>query len=164
MRLHLRPATPSDATTIATLVRELAADEGLEAEVRSTPEDLARLLFGRDAVGHALLAEVDDEVVGFALYFRNLSTLLGRPGLYLEDLYVRPAWRGRGVGRALLASLAQEAVARGYGRLDWAVQRANTSARAVYRHLGARELDDWLLCRLEGTALAQLAAAAPAAP
>lgn len=153
----IRPATPHDVPLVLSLIRELAAYEKLEHEVVATDADLAEALFGERAVAEAVIADVAGEPAAYALFFPNFSTFLGKPGLYLEDLYVRPAFRGRGIGRALLQHLAGIAVARGWGRMDWAVLAWNTPAIGFYERLGARILPDWRTCRITGEALARLA-------
>lgn len=157
----IRPARADDSPAIAALIRELAAYERLEAEARATAADIARHLFGAHPAAEALIAEVGGEPVGFALFFTNFSTFVGRPGLYLEDLFVRPEHRGRGLGRALLAAIARLAVERGCGRVDWAVLDWNEPSIGFYRSLGANPMDDWTVFRLAGPALADLAAHHP---
>lgn len=157
----IRPARPGDCEAIHAMVRELAEFERLAHEHVATPDDLRSGLFGARPSAEAAIAEVDGEVVGFALLFPTFSTFLGRPGLWLEDLYVRPAWRRRGIGRALLAHVAGLARARGCGRLEWAVLDWNERAIALYRSLGAVPLDDWTTMRLTGGALAGAAVSRP---
>jgi GNAT superfamily N-acetyltransferase len=155
--LHsIRPALPDDAATIATLIGELAAYEKLAHEAQATAEDIRRSLFGPRPFAEALIAEADGEPVGFALFFHNFSTFRGRPGIYLEDLFVRPEHRGKGLGKALLAQLARLAVERGCGRLEWAVLDWNEPSIAFYRSLGARAMDEWTVYRLDGEALERL--------
>jgi GNAT superfamily N-acetyltransferase len=149
----IRAATAADVGTVLGFIRDLAAYEKLAEHVVATEDDLRRWLFGPDAVAEVLLAVDDDVPVGFALFFRNFSTFLGRPGLYLEDLFVRESARGRGIGKALLTHLASLAASRGYGRVEWAVLDWNTPAIDFYRSLGATMLDDWRICRLTGEAL-----------
>lgn len=144
----IRPARPGDEAAILGLIRELADYERLAQEVTATPALLAEHLFGASAVAEALLAERDGEAVGFALFFRNFSTFLGRPGLYLEDLYVRESCRGQGIGRALLAQLADLARARGYGRMEWSVLNWNQPAIEFYQSLGAEPMSEWTVYRL----------------
>ncbi|MFP4208509.1 MAG: N-acetyltransferase family protein [Wenzhouxiangella sp.] len=144
----LRWAEPGDEAGILGLIRELAEYERLAHEVTATPALLAEHLFGEDAVAEALLAEIDGEAVGFALFFRNFSTFLGRPGLYLEDLYVRQSQRGRGIGRALLGRLAELARQRGYGRMEWSVLDWNQPAIEFYQSLGAQAMSEWTVYRL----------------
>ena len=153
----LRPAAASDVPVILAFIRELAAYERLEHLVTATEADLAHHLFGPRPAAEVVLAEVDDRPVGFALFFSNFSTFLGRPGLFLEDLYVQPSFRSQGVGRALLAHLAGLAMARGYGRVDWNVLDWNSPAIAFYESIGASVLPDWRTCRLTGDTLAALA-------
>ena len=160
----IRPARPDDCGTIAELIRELAVYERLEDQARATPEDLRRDLFGPRPFAEALIAEVDGEPVGFALFFHNYSTFRGQPGLYLEDLFVRPEARGRGIGRAFLAELAKMAVERGCGRLEWAVLDWNEPAIDFYRSLDALPMDDWTIFRLADGPLARLAERAGEGP
>jgi GNAT superfamily N-acetyltransferase len=138
-------------------VRELAEYERLAHEVIATVEDLAAALSGPQPYAHALIACRDESPVGFALFFYNFSTFLGRPGLYLEDLYVRPAARGHGVGQRLLRELAQVALARGCGRKEWSVVDWNAPAIGFYRSLGAQPMEEWTTYRLTGAELARLA-------
>jgi GNAT superfamily N-acetyltransferase len=158
-RFRIEPARPADAADIVTFVRELAEYERLLHEVRIEPADLERDLFGPRPFAEAAIAREGDEAVGFALWFHNYSTFAGRPGLYLEDLYVRPAFRGRGYGEALLRYLARLAVERGCARFEWAVLDWNEPAIAFYRKLGAVAMDDWTVQRVTGDALRTLAAA-----
>lgn len=153
----IRPARPEDAETLVALIRELAAYERLEHQAQATPEDLRRHLFGPQPHAEALIAEVDGRPVGFALYFHSFSTFRGRPSLYLEDLFVQPAQRGRGLGKSLLRHLARLAVDRGCGRMEWAVLDWNAPAIAFYRSLGARPMDDWTVYRVDGEAMERLA-------
>ncbi len=156
--LRIEPAQPADAALIVALVRELAEYERLLQEVRITPDDVHRDLFGPRAFAEAVIARVGDEPVGFALWFHNYSTFAGRPGLYLEDLFVRPAFRGRGYGEALLRHLARVTVERGCARFEWSVLDWNEPAIAFYRKLGAVPMDDWTVQRVSGDALLALAA------
>jgi len=155
---RIEPAQPADAALIVALIRELAAYERLLDEVRVTPDDLHRDLFGPRAFAEAVVARVGDEPIGFALWFHNYSTFEGRPGLYLEDLFVRPSFRGRGFGEALLRHLARVAVDRGCARFEWSVLDWNEPALAFYRKLGAVPMDDWTVQRVSGAALLALAA------
>jgi len=155
--LRIDPAQPGDATLIVTLVQELAEYERLRHEVRLTRDDVARDLFGPRPYAEAVIAREGDEAVGFALWFHNYSTFAGRPGLYLEDLYVRPPFRGRGHGEALLRHLARLAIERGCARFEWAVLDWNAPAIAFYRKLGAVAMDDWTVQRVTGPALQALA-------
>lgn len=157
----VRPCLSADVETLAGLIRELATFEKLEHFARATPEALRAHLFGSQPLATALLAEVDGAVAGFALYFSTYSTFRGQPGLYLEDVFVREAYRGRGIGRALLAAVARAAVDRGCGRLEWAVLDWNAPAIGFYRSLGARPLDEWTVYRLDDQALEQLADQSP---
>jgi GNAT superfamily N-acetyltransferase len=155
----IEAATPADIPVILALIRELAAYEHLEDQVVATPEDLRSALFGAAPSAAAVLARVDGSPAGFALYFHNFSTFLGKPGLYLEDLYVRPAFRGRGVGKRLLVHLAELALNRGCGRFEWAVLDWNRPARDFYESLGAAPNAEWINYRLTGEALRRLALA-----
>ncbi|NDY96362.1 GNAT family N-acetyltransferase [Wenzhouxiangella limi] len=146
--VNIRRAARGDEDSILGLIGELAEYERLAHEVTATPALLAEHLFGDNAVAEALLAEIDGAAVGFALFFRNFSTFLGRPGLYLEDLYVREACRGRGIGRALLKRLADLARERGYGRMEWSVLNWNQPAIEFYQSLGAEAMSDWTVYRL----------------
>jgi len=162
--LRIEPATTRDVPLILQFIKELAEYEQLAHACVATEDDLRVQLFGPNAVAHTLIAYAGDEPAGFALYFFNFSTFLGRPGLYLEDLFVKPALRKRGIGRALLAYLAQVAVDRGCGRMEWAVLNWNELALRVYRGIGAQPLSDWTVMRLTGPAISALAATAPAVP
>jgi GNAT superfamily N-acetyltransferase len=155
--LAIDPARPADAALIVALVRELAEYERLLPEVRLTPGDVERDLFGPRPYAEAVIAREGGQAVGFALWFHNYSTFAGRPGLYLEDLYVRPAFRGRGYGEALLRYLARLALERGCARFEWAVLDWNAPAIAFYRKLGAVAMDDWTVQRVAGPALLALA-------
>ena len=149
----LRPATPADCPAIVGLIRELAAFEKLEHLVVVTPEALQPQLFGPRPAAEAVVAEVGGQVVAFALFFTNFSTFLGQPGLYLEDLYVQPAHRGSGLGRALLQHLGALAVERGCGRFEWSVLDWNENAIRFYEKMGATVMPDWRICRVTGAAL-----------
>ena len=153
----LRPATPADLAAIVSLIRELADFEELTHLVVVTPQSLAPHLFGERPVAEAVVGEVDGTVVAFALFFTNFSTFLGRPGLYLEDLYVQPAHRGTGLGKALLQHLASLAVSRGCGRFEWSVLDWNLRAIDFYQKMGATVMPDWRICRVTGDALTALA-------
>jgi GNAT superfamily N-acetyltransferase len=156
----LRPAAPADCTAIVGLIRELAVFEKLEHLVVVTPESLRPQLFGPKPAAEAVVAEVSGEVVAFALFFTNFSTFLGQPGLYLEDLYVQPAHRGSGLGKALLQHLGALAVARGCGRFEWSVLDWNENAIRFYEKMGATVMPDWRICRVTGPALQACAAGA----
>jgi len=154
---RLRSATRDDVPVIAVLIRGLARFEKLEQEVVMTEELLAAGLFGTRPYAEVVLAEDDGRPVGFALFFHNFSTFLGRPGIYLEDLFVLHEHRGSGIGRMLLAHLARLAVERGCGRMEWAVLDWNRDAIKFYERLGARPNSDWTVYRLTGEALTGLA-------
>ncbi|MEO6031977.1 MAG: GNAT family N-acetyltransferase [Burkholderiaceae bacterium] len=168
-RFTLRAAEPSDLNAIVGLIGELAAFESLTHQLQVTPEKLAPHLFGPKPVAEALVVDVVDAadagsgatrargatVVAFALFFTHFSTFLAQPGLYLEDLYVQPTHRGRGIGKALLTRLAQTALERGCGRFEWSVLDWNEPAIRFYRGMGATVMPDWRICRVSGEALAQ---------
>ena len=154
----LRAARPDDLTAIVSLIRELAAFEHLEHLVVTTPETLKPHLFGERPVAEAVVGEVDGVVVAFALFFTNFSTFLGQPGLYLEDLYVQPAHRGSGLGKALLKHLGALALARGCGRFEWSVLDWNENAIGFYEKMGATVMAEWRICRVAGAALPALQA------
>ena len=153
----LRPAEPRDLTAIVGLIGELAAFEDLAHLLRLTPEGLAPHLFGERPVVECVVAEAQADggarVVGFALFFTNFSTFLAQPGLYLEDLYVQPAFRGAGIGKALLSHLGALAVARDYGRFEWSVLDWNENAIRFYEKMGATVMPDWRICRVAGDRL-----------
>lgn len=153
----LRSATPADADAIVNLVRELAVYERLEQYARATADDFRKHLFGARPAAEAIMAEVEGESVGFALFFTTFSTFRGQPGLYLEDIFVRPERRGLGIGKALLATVARLAKERGCGRLEWSVLDWNDPAIAFYVAAGARPMDDWTVYRLDDEPLARLA-------
>jgi GNAT superfamily N-acetyltransferase len=153
----LQPVTRSDVPELLALIRELARFERLEHEVVATEELLAEALFGQSRNAEALVAREGGVAVGFALWFHNFSTFVGRRGLYLEDLYVRPEHRGRGYGKAMLTHLARLAVERGCGRMEWAVLDWNVRAEDFYRSLGAEPKSEWRIFRLAGPALAAAA-------
>ena len=157
MSITIRLGERADVPVIAELIRGLARYERLEHEVETTPERLEKTLFGTHRFAETLIAEEDGEAVGFALFFHNYSTFLARPGVYLEDLFVRESHRGKGVGTALLVKLAGIAVERECGRLEWAVLDWNKDAIGFYERLGARPNSDWTVYRLAGDALAGLA-------
>jgi GNAT superfamily N-acetyltransferase len=152
----IRRATPEDLETICQLIRALAEYERLAHLVELDDERLREHLFGSRRYAEVLLAQEAGDVVGFALFFHNYSTFLGRPGIYLEDLFVRPEHRGKGHGKALLSAVARLAVERGCGRLEWRVLDWNEPSIAFYQSLGASSLDDWQTFRLNGAALEEL--------
>jgi len=154
--LAIRPATPDDVSLIHSLISELAEYERLSHEMVATPEDLRRSLFGPKPAAEVVIGELGGEAAGFALFFHNFSTFLGKPGIYLEDLYVRPAARGHGLGEMLLRRLASLALERGCGRLEWAVLDWNQPAIGFYRKLGALPMDEWTVFRVTGEALQKL--------
>ncbi len=154
----IHPANRADAPAIHALVRELAVYEKLEHLMVSTPADFERELFDTGAVIECIVAKKDERAVGFALFFHNFSTFLGRKGLYLEDLYVKPECRGKGYGKALLVRLAQIAVERNCGRFEWSVLDWNTPSIEFYEAMGAKLLPDWKIVRTTGDALTNMAA------
>jgi GNAT superfamily N-acetyltransferase len=155
--VRITPARPEDVPIILDLIKALGDYERMSTEVTATEEGLRVWLFGERPAAEVVLASVDQTVVGFALFFHNFSTFLGRPGLYLEDLFVRPEWRDRGIGRRLMVHLAEIAVSRGCGRMEWAVLDWNESAIGFYERIGARLMKEWQLCRLTGDSLARVA-------
>lgn len=158
MTVTVRAAVVEDADLIHRFVAELAEYEKLSHALTATPADLAAALFAPSPRAFCEIAELDGAAVGFALWFYNFSTFKGRFGIYLEDLYVRPAARGHGAGKALLAHLARRCADENLGRMDWAVLDWNTPSIDFYKSLGARLTDDWTGCRLEGEALDALGA------
>lgn len=163
-QLHIRTATPADAPLLHELVTALAVYEREPDAVKASVEDLRASLFDEGATAHALVCEVDGEAIGFAVYFFNYSTWLGRNGIYLEDLFVRPEHRGHGGGLALLRHLAQLAVDKGCGRFEWSVLDWNQPAIDFYRAAGATAMDEWTVYRMQGQALADFAAGRLPAP
>ena len=157
LELEIRPGTEDDVPLILSLIRELAEYERLSHEVVATEEMLRDSLFGERRVAEMLLGYLDGEPAGFALFFHTFSTFLGRPGIYLEDLYVRPEFRGAGVGRALLVHIAGLARERGCGRLEWSVLDWNEPAIGFYKRLGASPVSGWTVYRVTGEALEELA-------
>jgi GNAT superfamily N-acetyltransferase len=162
MRVHsdqavIRPATPADVSTILALIKDLSEYERLAHEVSATEQLLTEHLFGPRAVAGSLVAEVAGAAVGFAVYFHNFSTFLAKPGIYLEDLFVKPEFRGRGIGESLLRTLAGIARERNCGRLEWAVLDWNEPAIGFYKSLGAQPMNEWTVYRVTGEALEKLA-------
>jgi GNAT superfamily N-acetyltransferase len=155
--IEISPAQPDDVPVIRALIRELAEFEHLLDQMTATEAAIHESLFGAQPRAEVLLARVGHEVTGFALFFHNYSTFLGKPGVYLEDLFVRPRFRGTGCGQQLLRRLAALAVERGCGRMEWAVLNWNQRAIDFYRKLGAGPLDEWTVFRLTGEALVRLA-------
>ncbi|MCD0279906.1 GNAT family N-acetyltransferase [Xanthomonas melonis] len=155
---RIRTATPDDVPLLHELITALAVYEREPEAVKAGPDDLRASLFGEAATAHALICEQDGQALGFAVYFFNYSTWLGRNGLYLEDLFVRPEARGKGAGLALLRHLAQLAVQRGCGRFEWSVLDWNQPAIDFYQAVGARPMDGWTVYRLDGERLAAFAA------
>jgi GNAT superfamily N-acetyltransferase len=160
MTISIRPASPADLPLIAQLIRDLAEYEKLAHEVRFDEAVMGEKLFGERPYAEVVIGELDGAAQGFALFFHNFSTFEGKPGIYLEDLFVRPAARGSGLGKALLSHLAMLAVERDCARLEWSVLDWNEPAIGFYKKLGARLMDEWTVMRVDGTALQQLGAAA----
>ena len=157
-RLRITPATERDVPLILRLIKDLAEYERMSNEVVATEEGLRATLFGARPAAEVLLGYAGEEPAGFALFFHNFSTFVGKPGLYLEDLFVVPKFRGRGYGKALLARLAQIAIERSCGRFEWTVLDWNEPAIGFYRKLGAVPMEDWTIFRVSGAALEPLAA------
>ena len=158
MDLRIDPATPDDVPLMLDLIRELAEYEHEAESAQATPEQLHEALFGARPAAEAAIARIDGEAAGWALWFQNFSTWTGKPGLWLEDLFVRPRHRGRGAGKALLVYLARLCVERGYGRFEWSVLDWNAPSIAFYEALGAQAMAEWTIYRLSGEALEGLAA------
>jgi len=156
--LRIAPGMARDVPAILGLIRQLADYEKLAGEAVATEQQLREHLFGPRPAAETLIARAGEEAVGFALFFPSFSTFVGRPGIYLEDLFVIPEWRGRGCGRRLLAAVARIALERGCGRLEWAVLDWNEPALRFYRRLGARAMDEWTVYRVTNEALCRLAA------
>lgn len=154
---QVRPAAPTDVPTILALIRELAEYERLSPEVSANELLLHDYLFGASRIAEALIAECNGTAVGFAVYFHNFSTFLAKPGIYLEDLFVKPAYRGQGIGESLLRRLAGIASERNCGRLEWAVLDWNEPAIGFYKSLGATPMNEWTVYRVTGEALEKLA-------
>jgi GNAT superfamily N-acetyltransferase len=148
--IRIVPAQVTDVPVILGMIKALAEYEQLTHEVTATEDDLRQSLFGPRPAGEVVIAYAGQAPIGFALFFHNFSTFIGRHGLYLEDLFVVPEWRGKGVGKQLLAHVAAIADSRNCGRMEWAVLDWNESAIAFYRRMGAHVLDEWRLCRLTG--------------
>jgi GNAT superfamily N-acetyltransferase len=157
-QFRIERAAEHDLPLVLQFIRELADYEQLSDDVEATEDILRASLFGPSPAAEVVIAYAGDSPAGFAIFFQSFSTFLGRPGLYLEDLFVRPTWRRRGLGRQLLAYLAGIAVARGYGRMEWSVLDWNELALSVYRRAGARAMSDWTVHRRTGEALEMLAA------
>ena len=157
MSLNIRRARPGEAGLVLAFVRELAEYEKLLHELEATEADIAEALFSESPLLFCDIAEWNGEPVGFAVWFLNFSTFSGRHGIYLEDLFVRPSHRGKGIGKALLVHLAKECVTNGWSRLQWSVLDWNTPSIEFYKSLGAVMMDDWTLCRVTGPELTRLA-------
>ncbi len=157
MSLAIREVTEADIPALLSLIRELAEYEKLTHLVTATEGSYKEALFGENRAAEALIAILDDEPVGYAIFFRNFSTFLGRPGIYLEDIYVRPGSRGQGIGKRLFCAVARVARERNSGRMEWCVLKWNTPSIEFYDALGAESMDEWLLMRLTGDALGAVA-------
>lgn len=160
-QLNVRTAQPEDVFTLFSLIQALAEYEKLSHQVTGNPKALEKHLFGEHPYAEAIIAEWEGEEVGFALFFTNYSTFLTQPGIYIEDIFVLPAYRRRGIGKALLTQVAKLAVARQAGRLEWSVLNWNQPAIAFYRHLGATIMEEWRICRVTDSALSQLGGDSP---
>ena len=158
MDLHIDSATPADVPLMLELIRELAEYEHEPDSVQIAPAQLHEALFGARPAAEAVIARIDGEGAGWALWFQNFSTWTGKPGVWLEDLYVRPQHRNNGVGKALLIYLARLCADRGYGRFEWSVLDWNAPSIAFYESLGAQAMSEWTIYRLAGDALERLAA------
>ena len=156
--ISIRPASPDDVPLVLEFIRELALYERLEHEMQATTADLAAALFGAHPCAEVVFACLDGVPVGYALFFQTFSSFIGKPGIWLEDLFIRPQVRGRGIGRRLLAWLARTTLERGCARLDWAVLDWNAPSIAFYQGIGAVAQDDWITMRVSGADLARLAA------
>src|SRR6202012_4608854 len=157
MSLHIRRARPGEAPLVLTLVRELAEYEKLSHEVEATEADIDRALFADNPLLFCEIAKWNGEPIGFAVWVLNFSTFSGKPGLYLEDLFVRPAYRGKGIGKALLVHLAKACLANGWSRMQWSVLDWNTPSIEFYKSLGAELMDEGTICRVSGPAPTALA-------
>lgn len=157
MEVRIDAATQQDVPLLLRLIEALAEYERMSDQVVATEADVRRTLFDDKPLAEAVIARIGDEPVGFALWFYNYSTFLGRPGLYLEDLFVLPEWRGHGVGRVLLTHLARVAVSRNCGRMEWSVLNWNEPAIRFYRSLGAQPMNEWTVYRVTGDDLTRLA-------
>ena len=155
--IQIQPATDADVPLILQLIKALAEYERLGDQVSATEAMIRESFFGPAPHAHAVIARIDGDAVGFAIWFSTYSTFLSKPGIYLEDLFVLPHWRGQGVGRALLRHLARIAVERGCGRIEWSVLDWNETAIGFYRNIGARAMDEWTVYRLTGDAITTLA-------
>ena len=153
----IRPAAKNDAGTILSLIKELADFERLTHEIVATEDDIRTSLFGERPFAEALIGEYDKIPISFALFFYNFSTFIGKPGIYLEDLYVKPEYRSKGFGRKMLVHIARLAINRNCGRFEWSVLDWNTPAIRTYDKLNAKPMQDWILYRLTGEALVELA-------
>lgn len=157
MNFAIAPVTPGDVPALLELIRELARFERLEHEMEATAESLNHALFGPQPVAGALLARCEGELAGYAIYFSTFSSFLGRAGLWLEDVYVRPRFRQSGLGRALVEAVARIAAERNCGRFEWSALTWNEKALQFYRNLGARRMDDWVILRMDSAQLRDLA-------
>ncbi|GAP96242.1 GNAT family N-acetyltransferase [Leptolyngbya sp. NIES-2104] len=155
---EIRPAIPADVPAIFSLIQALAEYEKLADQVTGSIDDLHSHLFGSKPLVHSIVAVIENKPIAFALFFYNYSTFLTKPGIYLEDLFVLPQYRGQGIGKALLTRLAEIAVEQDCGRLEWSVLDWNDMAIGFYKRMGATVLPDWRICRVTGVALTQMAA------
>lgn len=162
--LHIRPAVHEDAPVLAGLIKELAAYEHLDHECAISVSSVREHLLGLSRSAEAVIAELDGLVVGFAVYYRTFSTFAAKPGVFLEDLYVRPAFRHRGLGRSLLQYVGSIAARNGAGRFEWTTLKWNENARALYKSIGAEEKSEWLLLRMDAESLAKFSCGGPGHP
>jgi len=160
----INPVTPAEVPALLELIRELARFERLEHEVEATVESLQNSLFGPQPAAGALLGRTGGELAGYAIYFFTFSSFIGRPGLWLEDVYVRPPFRRRGLGRRLIEAVARIGAERGCGRFEWTALNWNQNAREFYRGLGARVMDEWILLRLNSAGMRRLASGTRESP
>ncbi|MBT8370429.1 MAG: GNAT family N-acetyltransferase [Deltaproteobacteria bacterium] len=157
INFKIRPATEKDSPVILSLIKELAEYERLSHEVIASEDDIRKFLFGKHPFAQALIGENEGNAVSFALYFYNFSTFLGKPGIYLEDLYVQPTHRGKGFGRKMMVHIARLAQEQNCGRFEWSVLNWNTPAIKTYEKLNATPMNEWILYRLSGDSLNKLA-------
>jgi GNAT superfamily N-acetyltransferase len=159
MEVSISPITPSEIPALLELIRELAEFERLAHEVEATTESLQAAMFGKSAGAGALMARMNEELVGYAIYYFTFSSFVGRRGIWLDDLFVRPPFRRQGIGRRLIEAVARVGVEQNCGRYEWSALNWNKNALEVYRKMGARTLDDWIILRLDADGMKKLAAA-----
>jgi GNAT superfamily N-acetyltransferase len=157
MKFNIRPIAANDCSPVTALIQELAEFEKLSHLIETTPDRLHEAVFGEDHFLYGLVATIEEKVVAYALYFRSYSTFIGKPGFYLEDLYVQPQFRGMGIGKNMLKTIAKQAVEKGYRRFEWTVLDWNQPAIDFYESIGARGLKEWILYRMDGENLKRFA-------